>query len=159
MHDSEFENSYVEHLQGLLAATKASGVVLGQYPAMATEPKLKAMLNSGSEEDNKQLQMFTQMLNDLGVQPGGAANPLTAAAIGIGQLKVVRSAPGAERDASIIETLQATLLVYVAAYRTMANTARRLGKQAHAEQFAKLSEYMQKKDADYEKLAQTLAVA
>jgi hypothetical protein len=106
--------------------------------------------------DFAELQTLMQMLSRQNLQTGGAADPLIAAAIGIGQIKVQRSTSGDIKDAATIETLQITLLIYVAVYRSMAITAKCVNNSTDSENFLTMSEYMQQKDAEYKDLSQEL---
>ena len=61
----------------------------------------------------------------------------------------------AAKDAAIVATLQVALHYYIAAYGTLASTARHLGLTEEAQSIASMNDWMKSKDADYTKLVES----
>ena len=149
MASKDFEKAYVEGLQALVSASAASEKSAGGYGDAVSSPELKKMLKDGSSIAKTHTESIQDMLRKAGGQPSGAPDKVMAGIIAAGEETVGRATDPHVKDAAVVATVQVGLHYYIAAYGSLAATAKHLGKQDDVQAFMGMNEHMKQKDAEY----------
>ena len=153
MSKQHYSNWYVRGLQTMVAAAEASEKVAAENAGAATGLKLKAMLKDGSKIAGKQTGMIKDLLQQAGGTPGGESDRVLEAIIQSGRADIASANNPDVADAAVIATTQVGLHYYIAAYGTLAATAKYLGMDDQATTMSDMIDHMKSKDADYSSLA------
>ncbi len=155
MINKDYEKMYIEGLQMMVTAADTSEKSSAGYADKVTSPELKAMVADGSKIARKQADTIKELLSKAGDQPGLKPNKVMGGIIEAVKDSVEAVENPAARDAAIVATLQVALHYYIAAYGTLASTAKHLGPQEEARTIAEINQHMKQKDEEYTLLVES----
>ena len=153
MTNQGYKDRYIGDLRALLSAAQASGGAFAEYGAAATSADLKQLMDSGADEDTKQLDALRGFLTAAGPSTEGTPNSVVDALIAEGKHRVGSSDDPELRDAAVIDALRANLHYYIAAYGAAGELASRLGHGDDARALSEMRDHMIDKEAEYGRLA------
>ena len=146
MANEAYKDWYVQGLQALKSATEQDGEGPNEIVTMIQSPDLKEIMASSSKVLGQHAQKLTQLLQKAGGKSDGMDNVIMdGIRAGAGQMIQAAKDP-AVRDASIVAASQITIHYFIAAYGTLASTARHLGLDDDAKVLKQMSDEM--KDGD-----------
>lgn len=155
MANTDYEKSYVHGLQALVSAASASAKSASGYGDAVTSPELKAMLKDGGQIARQQAETIEAILRKAGGQPSGKPDRVIEGIIEAGKAFVGEASDPHVRDAAVVATVQIGLHYYIAAYGTLASTAKHLGRQDEMQTITSMNQHLKQKDEDYTKLVET----
>lgn len=156
MAKQDYTKWYVGGLQTIVAASEASEKVAADNAKAANGPLLRKMLADGSEIAGRQTGMLKDLLQKAGGQPGRGTDKAMEGIIQAGRDDIGSASDPDVVDAAVIATTQAGLHYYIAAYGTLAATAKHLGRREEAATISDMIDHMKKKDQEYSQLAERL---
>lgn len=157
MAKQDYTRWYVGGLQTIVAASEASEKVAADNAKAANGPLLRKMLADGSEIAGRQTGMLKDLLQKAGGQPGGGGtDKAMEGIIQAGRDDIGSASDPDVVDAAVIATTQVGLHYYIAAYGTLAATAKHLDLREEAATISDMIDHMKKKDREYSQLAERL---
>ena len=159
MAKTDFEKSYVEGLQALVSAAAASEKSAGAYGDAVSSAEFKEMLKGGSSIAKTQTETIEGLLRKAGGQPSGTPDKVMAGIIAAGEESVGRATDPQVKDAAVVATVQVGLHYYIAAYGSLAATAKQLGRQDDVQAFMSMNDHMKQKDAEYTRFVEQMAAS
>lgn len=149
MNSQDLKNAYVAGLQTMVAGAEASNKTAAENGDGATSPRLRTMLKEGADIAGQHLDVFKELLRKSGGQPSDQPDKVMAGIIEAGCDSVGAASDPDVKDAAIVATTRIGLHYYIAAYGTLANTAKQLGLADDRREIDGLNRHMVQKDAEY----------
>lgn len=157
MANDAFKDWYVQGLQALKSAGDQGKEAASDTAKAVTAPELKQMVETGSKMADEHAATIASLLQKAGGNAGGMPNKIMEG-IRAGNRQVVEAAKDpAVRDASVVAAAQIALHYYIAAYGTLASTAKHLGLNDDAQQLKKLTDDSKAHDERMTALAEQMA--
>lgn len=146
MANGAYKDWYVQGLQALMSAVEQDGDDPSRVAGTVQSPDLKEVMAGGAKVLKTHAQSLTQLLQKAGGTPGGTPNVIMEGIrAGAGQMIEAAKDP-AVRDASVIAASQIAIHYFIAAYGTLASTARHLGLDEDAKILKQMVEEMKTGD-------------
>lgn len=146
-----------EGLRDVYAANQRGAEAAEATAAAASNPELKQMLQSGTEMAKGQVKRLEQVFGAIGAQPSGRQNAVIDGIITASRQIVDEPTDAAVRDAGIIASGQIAFHYYIAAYGTLAATAKHLGREKEAAELKRMTDEMKAFDERYTKAGEARA--
>lgn len=157
MANQAYKDWYVQGLQALKSASDQAAGDTKATSGAITSPELKQAMEASSKVLAEHADSIARFLQKAGGDTGGMKNAIMEG-IRTGSGHMVQAAgDGAVRDASIIAASQIAIHYYVAAYGTLASTARHLGLDEDAQAFKRMTDDMKAGDARFTEMAESMA--
>ena len=157
MANEAFKDWYVQGLQALKSAGDQGKEAATASLKAVTAPELKQLVEAGSKMDEQHAQVVAGLLQKAGGNAGGMPNKIMEG-IRSGNRQVVEAAKDAQvRDASVIAAAQIAMHYYVAAYGTLASSAKHLGLNDDAKALKTLTDETKAQDERFTQLAEQMA--
>lgn len=156
MADDAFKQWYVQGLQALKTADDNGKEAAADSLKAVTAPELKQLVEAGSKTADEQANHIVALLRKAGGDPNGMPNKIEEG-IRAGNREVVGAAKDPEvRDASVVAAAQIALHYRIAAYGTLASTAKHLGLEDDAKTFKQMTDEIKGYDQRFTKLAEDM---
>ena len=156
MANDAYKQWYVQGLQALKSADDQGKEAASDTLKAVTAPELKQLVETGTKMADQNAQRLTSMLQKAGGNTGGMQNKIMEG-IRAGNRQVVEAAKDPEvRDASIIAAAQIAMHYYVAAYGTLASTAKHLGMDEDARTLKQMTDEIKAQDERFTHLAEEM---
>ena len=155
MANDAYKNWYVQGLQALKSATEQGKGDPGETSNAISSPQLKEIMAGSSKVLMQHAQTLDRLLTKAGGTAGGTPNAIMEG-IRAGSGHMIQAAKDpAVRDASIIAASQITVHYYIAAYGTLASTAKHLGLDEDAKMLKQMTDEMKVGDERLTDLAKS----
>ncbi len=156
MSKQAYETWYVQGLQALKSAGKQGHEAAGDSLKAVKAPEVKRIVEEDTAMAERHAKTIDQLLRKTGDAGGEVPNKIMEG-IRAGNRQVVEAANDDEvRDASVIAAAQIALHYHVAAYGTLATTAKHLGKEDDARMLKEMTDEAKRQDEKFSKLAKEL---
>ena len=158
MGNEAYKEWYVQGLQALKSAAEQGREAASATSAAVTEPELKKLVEEGSQRAERNAAEIDRLLEKAkGGASSGIPNKIMEG-IRAGNRQVVDAAKDPEvRDASVVAAAQIALHYYIAAYGTLASTAKHLGMTEDAQTFKRLTDEAKQQDERFTQIAEGVA--
>ena len=157
MSKQAYEKWYVEGLQALKSASQQGHEAAGDTLKAAKSAEVKTIV----QEDTAMAERHAKTIDELLRKTGGSAQgkpDKIMEGIRAGTRHVIEAANDDEvRDAGVIASAQIALHYYVAAYGTLAATAKHLGKEEDARMLKEMTNESEQQDEKFTNLAKEIA--
>ena len=154
MANDAYKDFYVQGLQALKSASDQGKGDTSATSDAITSPELKELMNASTKVMARQAEEIAQLIQKHGGDAGGMKNPFMEG-IRAGASHMIQSAKDpAVRDASITAASQLAIHYYIAAYGTLASTAKHLGLDEDAKAFKRMTDEMKTGDERFTALAE-----
>ena len=156
MANDAFKDWYVQGMQALKSADDQGREAAADTRKAVTAPELKRLVEAGSEMDEQHPQTIVSLLQKTGGNAAALPNKIMEG-IRAGNRQVVEAAKDAEvHDASLIAAAQIAMHYCIAAYGTLAATAKYPGMNDDAETFKRMSDETKAQDERLTQLAERM---
>ncbi|RYZ94172.1 MAG: DUF892 family protein [Proteobacteria bacterium] len=153
--NESYREWYIQGLQALKSASELGKQAAQASADAATNPELKRAVQEGSQKAEEHARIIGQLLEKAGGSAGGKQNEIMEG-ICAGNQQVIEAAGDAEtRDAAVIASGQIALHYYIAAYGTLASTAKHLGLTEEAAQISAMNDDIKAQDERYTQMAES----
>ncbi len=157
MANEAYKEWYVQGLQALKSAAEQGREAASATSAAVTSPELKKMVEEGSQRAERNAAEIDRLLEKAGRPSSSIPNKIMEG-IRAGNRQVVDAAKDPEvRDASVVAAAQIALHYYIAAYGTLASTAKHLGLSEDAQTFKRLTDEVKQQDERFTQIAEEMA--
>ncbi len=149
-----YKDFYVQGLQALKSASDQGKGDTGDTAGSITSPELKEVMSASSKILAQHADKIAQLLQKAGGDPSGIKNVIMEG-IRAGAGQIIGAAKDSDiRDASVITASQIAIHYYIAAYGSLASTAKHLGLDDDAQTFSQMTEEMKTGDKRFTELAE-----
>lgn len=149
-----YKDFYVQGLQALKAASDQGKGDTGDTAGSVTSPELKEVMNASSKILAQHADNIAQLLRKAGGDPNGMKNVIMEG-IRAGAGQIIGAAKDSDiRDASVITASQIAVHYYIAAYGSLASTAKHLGLDEDAQMFSRMTDEMKAGDKRLTEIAE-----
>ena len=156
MANDIYKEWYVQGLQALKSAADQGKGDTSETSGMITSPELKEMMAASTKYLSQHADNIAQLLKKAGGDTSGMKNVIMEGIrAGAGQMTGAAKDP-AVRDASIVAASQIAIHYYIAAYGTLASTAKHLGLTEDARMFKQMTDEMKDGDKRFTELAESM---
>lgn len=156
MANDAYKQWYLQGLQALKSADDQGKEAASDTLKAVTAPELKQLVETGTKMADQNAQRLMGMLQKAGGDAGGMQNKIMEG-IRAGNRQVVEAAKDPEvRDSSIIAAAQIAMHYYVAAYGTLASTAKHLGMDEDARTLKQMTDEVKAQDERFTHLAEEM---
>lgn len=157
MANDNYKALYVQGLQALKSADDQGKEAASDTLKVVTAPELKQLVETGTKMAAQNAERIASMIEKAGGNPTGMTNKIMDG-IRAGNRQIVEAAKDDDvRDASIIAAAQIALHYYIAAYGTLASTAKHLGMTDDAQAFKQMTDETKAQDERLTALAEQMA--
>ncbi len=155
MANEAYKEWYEQGLQAMKSATEQSKGNPGEMSDVISSPELKAIMTAGSEAMTQHAQNIAQLLERSGGTSSEIPNVIMEG-LRAGSKQIIQAAKDpAVRDASIIAASQLTIHYFIAAYGTLASTAKHLGLEDDAKMLKQMADQMKAGDERFTEIAKS----
>ena len=156
MANDAYKQWYLQGLQALKSADDLGKEAANDTLKAVTAPELKQLVETGTKMADQNAQRLASLLQKSGGNTGSMQNKIMEG-IRAGNKQVVDAAKDPEvRDASIIAAAQIAMHYYVAAYGTLASTAKHLGMNEDASMLKQMTDEVKAQDERFTRLAEEM---
>ena len=149
-----YKDFYVQGLQALKSASDQGKGDTGDTAGSITSPELKEVMSASSKILAQHADKIAQLLQKAGGDPSGMKNVIMEGIrAGAGQIIGAAKDPDI-RDASVITASQIAVHYYIAAYGSLASTAKHLGLDEDARTFSRMTDEMKAGDKRLTEIAE-----
>ena len=157
MAENAFKQWYIQGLQALHEASEQGHEAASATLTAVTAPELKQLVEKDTELTQRHAERVDELLRKVGSEPGTMPNKIIEG-IRAGNKQVVDAANDeAVRDASVITAAQIALHYYIAAFGTLASSAKHLGMNDDAETLKRMVDETKQQDERFTALAEDMA--
>ena len=157
MSKQAYEKWYVEGLQALKSAGQQGHEAAGATLKAVKAPEVKTIVEEDTAMAERHAKTIDELLRKSGGSAEGKPNKIMEG-IRAGNKQVVEAANDDEvRDASVIAAAQIALHYYVAAYGTLAATAKHLGKEEDARMLKEMTDESKRQDEKFSHVSKEIA--
>jgi len=154
MAEDAFRQWYVQGLQALHTASNQGHEAADATLAAVTAPEVKQLVEADTELTRQHAGQLASLLRNAGAEPGSMPNPIIEG-IRAGNRQVVEAAgDDGVRDASVITAAQIALHYFIAAYGTLASSAKHLGMSEDAATLRRMLDEVRRQDERFTALAE-----
>ena len=155
MANEAYKDWYEQGLQAMKSASEQGKGDPSETTEMISSPELKELMMSSSKVLTQHAQNIAQLLEKSGGTSSGMPNVMMEGLrAGSGQMIQAAKDP-AVRDASIIAASQLTIHYFIAAYGTLASTAKHLGLDDDAKTLKQMADDMKAGDERFNEVAKS----
>lgn len=152
-----YKDFYAQGLQALKSASDLGREDAGNTASSITSPELKEAMAESSRFLSQHADRIAHLLQKAGGSPSGMRNVIMEG-IRAGAGQIIEAAKDPEiKDASIITASQIAIHYYIAAYGTLASTAKHLGLNEDARTFSHMVDEMKAGDKRLTEIAEGMA--
>ena len=156
MAKEAYREWYEQGLQAMKAATEQSKGRPGGTSDVISAPELKEIMAAGSNAMTQHAQNIAQLLERSGGTSSGMPNVIMEGLLAGSKQMIQAAKDPAVRDASIIAASQLTIHYFIAAYGTLASTAKHLGLEEDAKMLKQMADQMKAGDERFTELASSV---
>ncbi len=155
MANEAYKDWYEQGLQAMKSATEQSKANPSDMSDVISSPELKEIMTAGSKAMTQHAQNIAQLLERAGGTSNGMPNVIMEG-LRAGSKQMIQAAKDpAVRDASIIAASQLTIHYFIAAYGTLASTAKHLGLEEDAKMLKEMADQMKAGDERFTEIAKS----
>ena len=156
MATDSYKQWYVQGLQALKSADDQGKEAASDTLKVVTASELKQLVETGSKMAEQNAERIASMIKKAGSNSAGIPNKIMEG-IRAGNRQVIEAAKDSDvRDASIIAAAQIAMHYYIAAYGTLAATAKQLGMAEDAQTFKQMTDEVKAQDNRFTALAEQM---
>lgn len=157
MAEQDYEQWYIQGLQALKSADEQGKEAAKAATKDLSDPELRKIAEEGSATAARHAETITRLLHEAGGQLSNKPNKIMEG-IRAGTIDVMAAANDpAVKDASGVASAQISLHYYIAAYGTLAATAKHLGREKEAAELKRMTDEMKAFDERYTKAGEARA--
>ena len=155
MANEAYKEWYEQGLQAMRSATEQSKTNPDDMSDAISSPELKEIMTTGSKAMTQHAQNIAQLLERSGGTSSDMPNVIMEG-LRAGSKQMIQAAKdSAVRDASIIAASQLTIHYFIAAYGTLASTAKHLGLEDDAKLLKQMADQMKAGDERFTEIAKS----
>lgn len=157
MAKDAYKDWYVQGLQALKSAGDQGKEAAADALKSVTAPEVRQLVEGGSKMDEQNAERIASLLKKAGGDANGMPNTIMEG-IRAGNRQVVEAAKDSEvRDASIIAAGQIAMHYYIAAFGTLAASAKHLGMNDDAQTLKQMTDAVKVQDERFTDVAERMA--
>ena len=154
MAETAYSEWYVTGLQAIKSADEQGKEAARAATKDLSDPELRKIAEEGASAAERHSDTISRLLKDAGGQPTSIPNKIMEG-IRAGTIQAMDAAKDPEvKDASGVASAQISIHYYIAAYGTLASTAKHLGRDQDAAELKRMTDEMMAFDKRYTEVSE-----